>query len=325
MKNFLTLLLISSVLIFQSCENRKKEPKTEKQISAKKIEESSVNANRFKSDLRPNENLELGKTYTDTVNYISANDESDEAIFTVKKDKDTISLIYYKDEIKPVRGDEIEIKWKMDSIRYAGDPEYLQYSEFLISSKKIKPLKLVDKKIKFLWRETSYNEALKTDINSIILNEKYIKTISEPEKAALAYIATFVGNECGWDGNANENRSNLKCKILWALGLGYQCSTQHLELIKYWFRSNKDILKEVGNCPTTPDGATIQDTFDEIFLETKNNEIIISFKASGFNMREEKSWNWTEKHFLKFKENELILTKKEVSKINRGTFEVSGN
>lgn len=96
---------------------------------------------------------------------------------------------------------------------------------------------MTDKKITFLWRKIQYDEELQTDINAIFLNENYIKTISEPEKAALAYVVTFIGNSCEWDGKADEYRSNLKCKILWTLNLGYQCSNNHLGFLKYWFRN----------------------------------------------------------------------------------------
>ncbi|MCH5597473.1 hypothetical protein [Niabella ginsengisoli] len=183
--------------------------------------------------------------------------------------------------------------------------------------------------MKFLWQENLYNEEYEekyeTNINVIVLNEDFIKTISEPEKAALAYVATFIGNECSWDGSANDDRSNLKCKILSALNLGYQCSNQHLGFLRQWFRNDKEVLKELENCPTTPDGATIQDTFDEINLEVKNNQITVFFKASGVNLREEKFWEWTEKLRFGFKENELTLVDKEVSPIKHSSFEMQEN
>lgn len=141
----------------------------------------------------------------------------------------------------------------------------------------------------------------------------------------MAYVASFVGNECEWDGSANENRSNLKCKILWDLDLGYQCSYHHLSFLEKWFRNDKALLKELQNCPTTPDGATVQDTFDEINLEVKGHLITVNFKARGFNMREGTSWHWNEKIDLEFKENELIVIQKERSEMEHDTYEVRGN
>src|SRR5690606_1441622 len=257
----------------------------------------------FKSPLRPNENIKLGKIYTDTVRFVNFDDNGDYWWFNIEKNKDTIGLIH-NSHLNCVRGDKLEIQWKMDSIWIAGEGDSLAFSEWLVSAKKLEPLQLQDKNIKFLWRKTVYDKELKTEINTIVLNEEYIQNITDPEKATLAYIATFIGNECAWDGKAVD-RSNLKCKMLWALDLGYQCSYRHLEFLRFWFRNEKEILKELTNCPTTPDGATVQDTFDEINLSVNGNRITVSFKVSGFNLREEKSWSWTETQLFEFKENEL--------------------
>ncbi len=280
----------------------------------------------YKSPLRPNEKLVLGKSYTDTVKYLSFNDEGDEWMFLVAKNENQVGLIYNEEPAhKFIRGAEIEITWKMDSIRYAGDDEFLDFTAFLVAAKKIKPLRLTDKKVKVLWRADKYDEALKTEINTIVLDTAYMKAISAPEKAALAYVATFVGNECEWDGNPNEDRTNLKCKIIWALNLGYQCADEHLDYLKFWFRNSEKVLSEFANCRTTPDGATVQDTFDEINLEVSGNEIIVAFKASGINLRAGETWTWTEKNYFEFKENELHLIKKELSPIERESFEIEEN
>ncbi len=186
-------------------------------------------------------------------------------------------------------------------------------------------LQLSDKKVKFLWREKKYNEEVKADVSSIVLNEDYIKTISDPERAVLGLIATFVGNECAWDGEAKEDRSNLKCKILWALDLGYQCSSKQMDFLRKWFRAESEILEELKNCPTTPDGATIQDTFDEINLEVKGNQILVSFKANGINLRDATSWNWTEDHTYELRGDELFLINKNVSEKKQSKISVGEN
>ncbi|MCH5597472.1 hypothetical protein [Niabella ginsengisoli] len=99
----------------------------------------------LKSRLRPNEKIELGKIYTDTVNFVEFNDGGDNWLLFVEKNKDTIGLIY-DNEYHFIRGDAIAITWKKDSIRYAGDSEFLNFTEFLISAKTVKPLSLTDKK-----------------------------------------------------------------------------------------------------------------------------------------------------------------------------------
>ncbi|WP_433896508.1 hypothetical protein [Sphingobacterium mizutaii] len=186
-------------------------------------------------------------------------------------------------------------------------------------------IQLTDKKVKFLWREKKYNQEVKADVSSLVLNEDYIKNISDPERAVLGLIATFVGNECAWDGEAKADRSNLKCKILWALDLGYQCSTKQMDFLRQWFRAEPKILEELKNCPTTPDGATIQDTFDEINLEVKGNQILVSFKANGINLRDATSWNWTEDHTYELKGDELFLINKKVSEKKQSKISVGEN
>lgn len=74
-----------------------------------------------------------------------------------------------------MQGDQLEIQWKLDTLRNVGDPEYLDYSEFFISSNKKKPLQLTNKKIKFLWRDTINN------LGNIQLN----KEISPIEKHTI--------------------------------------------------------------------------------------------------------------------------------------------
>ena len=313
------LKLVVLIFILQSCGDK---TQTGNHLTP---EENTTIPVEFTSPLKPGEKLELGKTYTDIVKYIRFDDNGDEWLVVVEKNKDTVTLVYNKEFSDFFKGEEIEIQWKMDSIRYAGDPDFLNYAEFFISAKRLKTLALTDRKIKILWRETHFDEELKADISAIKLNESYINTISEPEKAALGYVATFIGNECEWDGKANESRSNLKCKILSALNLGYQCSYHHLDFLRFWFRNNKEILKELESCPTTPDGATIQDTFDEIEIEVQGNKITVFFKANGINMREQQKWSWTEKQFFEFKTNELVLIKKDISTVEHSKFEISAD
>jgi len=187
-------------------------------------------------------------------------------------------------------------------------------------------IKLIDKSVKFLWRDMKFDSTLNRTLNSIIINQEYIKTMTDAEKAAIGYVATFIGNECWWNGEANDNRSNLDCKIITALGLGYQCSDTHLGFLRKWFSNDKKVLSELekGNCPTTPDTATIQDTFNEIELTIKNDTIIVYYEVCGMNMREQNSWEWSESDYFLFKDNKLKLLKKGMSEVTYETFEISG-
>ena len=145
--------------------------------------------------------------------------------------------------------------------------------------------------------------------------------MTDPEKAALGYVATFVGNECWWDkGRANNNLNNLDCKIISALGLGYQCSKKHLGFLQKWFSTDKLVLSQLKSCPVVPSGARSQTTFDEIKLRTKADTIIVFYKASGVRLgKQPVSWDWSESDYFKLTNNGLRLIKKEQSKINRTT------
>jgi hypothetical protein len=312
------LIIVLSLLVLCACNNNPGNTATPGTIT------DTATTTLLTSKLRPGEKLVLHKTYTDTLSFVEFNDEGDNYLCIVEKNKDTIGLIY-DSEYNFVRGDQVAINWRMDSIRYAGDSEFLDYTAFLISAKLIQPLTLTDKNISFLSRVKQYDETVKDTVNTISLNEAYSKTITEPEKAALAYVATFIGNECNWDGTANADRSNLKCKILTALDLGYQCSEKHLGFLRYWFNKDNTVLPELQNCPTIPDGATVQSTFDKINIATRGNDILVTFTVQSINVREGKSWTWTETDQFRFDRNNIRLIKKDRSPAKEETFTISGN
>lgn len=102
--------------------------------------------------------------------------------------------------------------------------QLLKNERFLKNYKK-KSLSTISKTILFLWRENRDNKKYKTTFSEICLNESYCKTITDLERAIIGYTATFIGSDCNWDGECNADRSNLKCKVLTALHLGYQFQT----------------------------------------------------------------------------------------------------
>lgn len=175
-----------------------------------------------------------------------------------------------------------------------------------------------DTTISFLWLALSYDPSVKDSLLCININEKYCQNMSNQERAALGYVATFIGNECWWDGNATEDRSNLKCKILTALNLGYQCSEKHLGFLKQWFKNDEKSLQQLENCPTTPYTATIQESFDEIIISTKGNKIDVQYKVSGINSREEHTWQWTQTDHFEFDENQIKLIGTDKSAVKQG-------
>jgi len=179
-------------------------------------------------------------------------------------------------------------------------------------------LNLSDKTINFMWRDMKYDSIHKDSFSSIFLNTNYIRTMTNKEKAAIGYVSTFIGNECWWDGETNDDRSNLDCKIITALGLGYQCSESHLGYLRKWFSDDKEVLSELekSNCPTTPYTATNQNTFDKILINTKGDSISVYYEAGGVNVRELESWNWSETVYFIATTNNLKLIKKDKSEVN---------
>jgi len=184
-----------------------------------------------------------------------------------------------------------------------------------------KPVKLTDKSVKFLWREDRYDEELKDTFNTIIINEELCKSLTEPERAALGFVVTFIGSECNWDGEAKDDFSNLKCKTLTALDLGYQCSDKHLGFLRQWFKNDNKTLKELEDCPTVPYTASSQNTFDYINLKVKDNNISVEFGANGVNMRMGESWSWTETDHFQLDKDNIKLIKKDESQIKREKFD----
>jgi hypothetical protein len=184
---------------------------------------------------------------------------------------------------------------------------------------------LADTTINFMWRDMKYDSTLNDSFSSIFLNIDYINTMTNQEKAAIGYVATFIGNECWWAGEANDDRSNLDCKIITALGLGYQCSEDHLGYLRKWFSDDKDVLSELekSNCPTTPYTATIQDTFDKIVINTKENSISIYYEAGAVNVREQESSKWSETVYFIATNDNLKVIKKEKSEVSHQKFEMT--
>lgn len=282
----------------------------------------------FSSNLKPTKRILLNQIYTDTIKFLTYNDNSDYFLLIGEKNGNDVSLIYNWDSHNKKYnfkyGDIIKVKWKMDSIWIAGDGETLDFAERVLEARKILS---EDKQVKFLWRADKFNEELNQTFNSIFINESFSNSISNQERAALAYISFDIGNECWWDGKANENRSNLKCKILTSLDLGYQCSDKHLVFLRKWFSKDSIALKKIKNCGTMPYTATVQTTFDEIliFTDRDNKTILVNYKAHGINTREARKWSWTQTDQFEYSLDNITLINSGKSKVIQESFEIKEN
>jgi hypothetical protein len=167
--------------------------------------------------------------------------------------------------------------------------------------------KLNDTTVKFLWLERMYDDEYKDSIYKIVINEKFCGIITEAEKAAIGYIVTFVGNDCNWDGRPNSDQSNLKCKIMTALKLGYQCSDEHLGFLRKWFRYDSIALKKLENCPKMPVTAHRQNKFEDMYLIIKRDTIIVQDRGNGADLNTMDNWRWIEKTTFLLKQDHLKI------------------
>ena len=136
-------------------------------------------------------------------------------------------------------------------------------------------------KIKVLWRVH--------DGRKIALNEDYLRKAPDSVKAILAYISALAGTECWWDKDQpDRSMTNLKCKLTWALGLGFQGSNKYKDFLHYWFRHDPQLSK-FDDFNAVPYTATNQNFFDYINLQSLGRgEYAIEYKTSWINSHDEK-------------------------------------
>ena len=91
----------------------------------------------FRSTIRPDySNWEIGKTYTDTLQFLSFEDNYDYwyGVF-MTNNGDTISLIYDEEIDDALKNRYFEVEWAIDSLYSAGEDEELYFGERLFSFK----------------------------------------------------------------------------------------------------------------------------------------------------------------------------------------------
>jgi hypothetical protein len=187
---------------------------------------------------------------------------------------------------------------------------------------KIKPEEIMAMhagKYKFFWREGKYAD--------IVINHAQIKKMTVYERAALGYVATFVGNGCNYEGefSIEEGATNyLKCDILSALDLGYQCSERHLGFLREMFQDDKKVLQSLREpCPEIVDGATYQTTFDKIDVEVIGKTVVVvTYTVSGVYLREGINWEFTVTDTFEVATNGIVLKKHVQSEQKETKFDI---
>lgn len=159
---------------------------------------------------------------------------------------------------------------------------------------------------KVIWREDIYDANLKGNVNVLMIDENYFENIPEPEKAILGYLASTIGNEC----YAETGNQNVKCKILSALKMSYQCSEENKIFLKNWFRDDEVITSQIENCkPTLP--STIEKTFDEVKIESADGMIKVDLKGLKLNIKENSASKWSETLSFKVEGDKLTLIERK--------------
>ncbi len=323
MKYLIAILFLS----FLSCNQGVKEKKTPK-TKVQKIEmvqekvdtpETDKKPTKYSSALRPNEPVFLNQTYTDTLEFSDYEDDFDHWYLKGRKNGAKVSLIYNWDwrnnqDYNFKQGDFIAVQWKMDSIVNPGDEEVVHMEEVAITAKKIAS---GNQPLQFLSRQIAYDESVGDEVSTMVINQSYLHNITPPEKAALGFVAFDIGNECEWGYDSEGNKRVLWCRIVSALDLGYQCSDKQISFLQNWFAKDTVSLKKLKSCRTMPNTATVQTSFDEILIQTNEAEktITVSYKVTGINMRESKSWQWSQIDVFEYGLDFIILVDSEKTDI----------
>ncbi|RZJ53793.1 MAG: hypothetical protein EOO44_07310 [Flavobacterium sp.] len=173
------------------------------------------------SAIRPDERLNKGEINVDQAEYVEYDDNGDYNLFTIKKDKEIVSLhTNFEGASKFLRGDIVEITWKMDIAYIAGEGEKPEYTEWLVSAKKIKDgsvslfRKKYTKPIKYNWPAdqeytTEFKDYLYTLVEYYLANStkdlvkanlknpdtNLVYSIEDGEKNGRSYTILGISNE----------------------------------------------------------------------------------------------------------------------------------
>ena len=160
---------------------------------------------------------------------------------------------------------------------------------------------------KLLWRTIEFDEKFGIALNKIVLNMACIDTLSDQEKAAIAYLAAPMGNDCDWEDPNIQRADNLKCVIISALDLGYQCSDGHVGLIKKWFKTDEKVMSQINDCELMPRTSTSLNGFYYINLARNKNIFIVTYDGFGIGTTNRIGFEWSAEVIFELKEDEVVL------------------
>jgi hypothetical protein len=155
--------------------------------------------------------------------------------------------------------------------------------------------------------------------DSIYINTKYLQTISESEKAAIAFVTLHDSRDCEWDGEVNKDMSNLSCRITKALGLGYQCSAMHIALLQKWLGKDSSASEEIKYCPMTPNTAHQLHGIGKVLLtKLTPNKFKIDYSADGVNIRMMSYWSFDATIIFQIDNDILKIVSRKEYNVDKG-------
>jgi len=160
---------------------------------------------------------------------------------------------------------------------------------------------LKNKNVVFFWNEIKYSHNFKRYTIFNHINKEYCKTISEPERAALAYISLYAVS-LSYDPDNPREAENIQS----AINLDYECSEKFISFYKSWFRHEKKALEKVNPCYQVPDTSSEIWGFKKITLSVKGNKIYINAIIQG-NFRDEHEYWWYQNYIFLVKANSIKL------------------
>ncbi len=100
----------------------------------------------------------------------------------------------------------------------------------------------------------------------VYINNEFIKSATEEEKALFGYYCYFFNTSCA---------DSKHCKLTEALGLGEQNSKAHQQLVLKWFNDSEtvDLAKEGGRI--TPTGTKNKSWYEELRMIKKGGGLVI--------------------------------------------------
>ncbi|NQY68610.1 MAG: hypothetical protein HRT72_12930 [Flavobacteriales bacterium] len=161
----------------------------------------------------------------------------------------------------------------------------------------------------FLWREIEMDEKFNHDLSILKLNQGCIDTLTEREKAAITYLSTWVGNDCDWEDDNNQLDNNLKCKIISAFDLGYQCSDKHIGLLTKWFKNDEQAMKLIGRCTNMERTNKSLTGFYFMDLARTGNLFIVTYDIFGVGIKNYFSFEWSAEVVFEMLEDEIKIVR----------------